>query len=193
MSSASLLKIVIIGDGGVGKSAITIQLTQNHFVAEYDPTIENSYRKQIDVDGVAYLLDILDTAGQEELSSLRDGNIRAGRGFIIVYSVQTKSSFVEVDKLINQILRIKDVDQYPMVLCANKCDLPDTLREVSPEDGRQKAASYSCPYFETSAKERINIEEAFEESVRCILRSEGLNAAGGKSTSKKKHDRCHIL
>lgn len=52
--------------GGVGKSALTIQLIQNHFVDEYDPTIEDSYRKQVVIDGETCLLDILDTAGQEE-------------------------------------------------------------------------------------------------------------------------------
>ena len=58
--------------GGVGKSALTIQLIQNHFVEEYDPTIEDSYRKQVVIDGETCLLDILDTAGQEEYSATRD-------------------------------------------------------------------------------------------------------------------------
>ncbi|CAH8519635.1 unnamed protein product [Schistosoma mattheei] len=59
-------KLVVVGAGGVGKSALTIQLIQNHFVEEYDPTIEDSYRKQMVIDGEICLLDILDTAGQEE-------------------------------------------------------------------------------------------------------------------------------
>ena len=59
-------KLVVVGAGGVGKSALTIQLIQNHFVDEYDPTIEDSYRKQVVIDGETCLLDILDTAGQEE-------------------------------------------------------------------------------------------------------------------------------
>ena len=58
-------KLVVVGGGGVGKSAITIQLIQSHFVDEYDPTIEDSYRKQCVVDGQQVILDILDTAGQE--------------------------------------------------------------------------------------------------------------------------------
>ena len=58
-------KLVVVGAGGVGKSALTIQLIQNHFVDEYDPTIEDSYRKQVVIDGETCLLDILDTAGQE--------------------------------------------------------------------------------------------------------------------------------
>ena len=65
-------KLVVVGGGGVGKSALTIQLIQNHFVDEYDPTIEDSYRKQVTIDEETCLLDILDTAGQEEYSAMRD-------------------------------------------------------------------------------------------------------------------------
>ena len=64
-------KLVIVGGGGVGKSALTIQLIQNHFIDEYDPTIEDSYRKQVTIDEETCLLDILDTAGQEEYSAMR--------------------------------------------------------------------------------------------------------------------------
>ncbi|VDM57379.1 unnamed protein product [Angiostrongylus costaricensis] len=71
-------KLVVVGDGGVGKSALTIQLIQNHFVEEYDPTIEDSYRKQVVIDGETCLLDILDTAGQEEYSAMRDQYMRTG-------------------------------------------------------------------------------------------------------------------
>uniref|UniRef100_A0A673JJ57 HRas proto-oncogene, GTPase n=1 Tax=Sinocyclocheilus rhinocerous TaxID=307959 RepID=A0A673JJ57_9TELE len=71
-------KLVVVGAGGVGKSALTIQLIQNHFVDEYDPTIEDSYRKQVVIDGETCLLDILDTAGQEEYSAMRDQYMRTG-------------------------------------------------------------------------------------------------------------------
>jgi small GTP-binding protein len=59
-------KLVVVGGGGVGKSALTIQLINHHFMDEYDPTIEDSYRKQVEIDQETCLLDILDTAGQEE-------------------------------------------------------------------------------------------------------------------------------
>jgi small GTP-binding protein len=69
MSRAQFLreyKLVVVGGGGVGKSALTIQFIQSHFVDEYDPTIEDSYRKQCVIDDEVALLDVLDTAGQEE-------------------------------------------------------------------------------------------------------------------------------
>lgn len=64
--------VVVVGDGAVGKSAITIQLTQKTFVSTYDPTIENAYRQSMTVDGQLYVLDILDTAGQEEYVKKKD-------------------------------------------------------------------------------------------------------------------------
>uniref|UniRef100_A0A3Q3X2G6 Uncharacterized protein n=1 Tax=Mola mola TaxID=94237 RepID=A0A3Q3X2G6_MOLML len=105
-------KLVVVGAGGVGKSALTIQLIQNHFVDEYDPTIEDSYRKQVVIDGETCLLDILDTAGQEEYSAMRDQYMRTGEGFL--------SHLCHVREQIN---RVKDSDSVPMVLVGNKSDL----------------------------------------------------------------------
>ena len=89
-------KLVVVGDGGVGKSALTIQLIQNHFVDEYDPTIEDSYRKQVVIDKETCLLDILDTAGQEEYSAMRDQYMRTGEGFLIVFAVNNAKSFEDI-------------------------------------------------------------------------------------------------
>eukprot|EP00004_Rigifila_ramosa_P009675 TRINITY_DN212_c0_g3_i2.p1 TRINITY_DN212_c0_g3~~TRINITY_DN212_c0_g3_i2.p1 ORF type:complete len:130 (-),score=19.96 TRINITY_DN212_c0_g3_i2:515-904(-) len=72
MSSQVHYKFVIVGSGAVGKSSITIQYVSQQFINQYDPTIEDSYRKQVVIDERAYVLDILDTAGQEELSATQD-------------------------------------------------------------------------------------------------------------------------
>ena len=93
-------KLVVVGAGGVGKSALTIQLIQNHFVDEYDPTIEDSYRKQVVIDGETCLLDILDTAGQEEYSAMRDQYMRTGEGFLIVFAVNNAKSFEDITKVL---------------------------------------------------------------------------------------------
>ena len=86
--------------GGVGKSALTIQLIQNHFVEEYDPTIEDSYRKQVVIDGETCLLDILDTASQEEYSAMRDQYMRTGEGFLIVFAVNNAKSFEDITQVL---------------------------------------------------------------------------------------------
>ena len=100
-------KLVVVGGGGVGKSALTIQFIQSQFVDEYDPTIEDSYRKQCVIDGETALLDVLDTAGQEEYSAMREQYMRSGEGFLLVYSITSRSSFEEVQTFFQQILRVK--------------------------------------------------------------------------------------
>uniref|UniRef100_A0A7S4IDI2 small monomeric GTPase n=1 Tax=Vannella robusta TaxID=1487602 RepID=A0A7S4IDI2_9EUKA len=163
----TMYKIVILGDGGVGKSCVTIQFTQNHFVREYDPTIENSYRKQVTIDDEAIMLDILDTAGQEEYSVMRDQYINSGQGFLLVYSVTAKRSFETIGEMKDKILQSKESDKFPMVLCGNKCDL-EKERKVTAEEGRDLAKSWNISFFETSAKSRINIEESFIELVKLV-------------------------
>jgi GTPase KRas protein len=124
----------------VGKSALTIQLIQSHFVDEYDPTIEgtrpancadpDSYRKQCVIDDEVALLDVLDTAGQEEYSAMREQYMRTGEGFLLVYSITSRSSFEEISTFQQQILRVKDRDSYPIIVVANKADL-EHERQVS--------------------------------------------------------------
>jgi len=163
-----LYKIVMLGDGGVGKSCLTIQLVQNQFVIDYDPTIENSYRKQVTVDDEVQMLDILDTAGQEDYSAMRDQYIRTGQGFILVYSICSRSTFQAIKGFHEKILQVKDVDSYPIVILGNKADLA-SQREVSTKQGEELAQSLgNVPFFETSAKTRLNIEEGFFQLIREI-------------------------
>ena len=104
-------RIVVLGGGGVGKSALTIRLVTDNFLDEYDPTIEDSYRKQVMVDKETALLDILDTAGQEEFSSMQDQWMRDGKGFLLVYNITARNTFEEVSVLYDKILRSKDQER----------------------------------------------------------------------------------
>lgn len=159
-------KLVVVGSGGVGKSALTIQLIQNHFVDEYDPTIEDSYRKQVVIDGQTCLLDILDTAGQEEYTAMRDQYMRTGEGFLIVFAVNNIKSFEDITTYREQIKRIKDAEEVPMVMVGNKCDLP--TRQVDMQQARDVARNYGIPFIETSAKTRMGVDDAFYTLVREI-------------------------
>jgi GTPase KRas len=159
-------KLVIVGSGGVGKSSLTVQMIQNRFVEEYDPTIEESYRKQVTIDGETCLLSVLDTAGEEEYS-MGDRYMRTAQGFVLTYSITSRSSFDEMVSYQEQILQVKDEDSVPMVLVGNKCDLEQD-RVISPTGGRELAKSFNCLCYETSAKARINVEEAFFQAVREI-------------------------
>merc|ERR1711991_400334 len=142
-------KIVVLGSGGVGKSAITVQFVQGVFVEKYDPTIEDSYRKNIEVDGMQCMLEILDTAGTEQFTAMRDLYMKNGQGFVLVYSIIAKSTFQDLSDLREQILRVKDSDDVPLVLVGNKCDLEDE-RVVGKDQGQNLARHWNCAFLETS-------------------------------------------
>jgi|UniRef100_A0AC35FN21 GTPase KRas protein len=179
-------KLVVVGDGGVGKSALTIQLIQNQFVEEYDPTIEDSYRKQVLIDGETCLLDILDTAGQEEYSAMRDQYMRTGEGFLLVFALNELKSFENIQHYREQIRRVKDNDDVPMVLVGNKCDL--TQRATDQRTIQELSRSYGIPYEETSAKTRVGVDDAFHALVREIRK----HREKQKDKPKRKR-RCDIL
>ncbi|XP_062874550.1 GTPase KRas [Trichomycterus rosablanca] len=181
-------KLVVVGAGGVGKSALTIQLIQNHFVDEYDPTIEDSYRKQVVIDGETCLLDILDTAGQEEYSAMRDQYMRTGEGFLCVFAINNIKSFEDVHLYREQINRVKDSDSVPMVLVGNKSDL--NSRTVETRQAQELARGYGIPFVETSAKTRQGVEEAFYSLVREIRKYKETHRSNKKS---KKQRRCTLL
>ncbi|PAA48857.1 hypothetical protein BOX15_Mlig017889g2, partial [Macrostomum lignano] len=164
----STYKLVVVGNGGVGKSALTIQFFQKMFVQDYDPTIEDSYIQYKMIDSDWCLLDVLDTAGQEEFSAMREQYMRKGDGFLLVYSVTDRKSFDDIRHFHTQILRVKDRDNYPMVLVANKVDLVH-LRRVNEEEGKNLANQLKIQYIETSAKDPpFNVDEAFNSVVRII-------------------------
>lgn len=160
-------KIVVLGSGGVGKSALTVQFVQGIFVEKYDPTIEDSYRKQVEVDGQQCMLEILDTAGTEQFTAMRDLYMKNGQGFVLVYSITAQSTFNDLQDLREQILRVKDTDDVPMVLVGNKCDLEDE-RVVGKELGKNLANQFNCAFMETSAKAKINVNDIFYDLVQQI-------------------------
>jgi len=169
LNNKNIYKIVIVGGGGVGKSAITIQFIQGLFVEDYDPTIEDSYRKTCTIDGLVTVIDILDTAGQEEYAAMRDTYIAGGESFLLTYAINFVHSYEETASFYKQILRIKDCESYPIILVGNKCDL-DKQRQVPEDQARQQAKQWKVQFFETSAYLKVNIEEIFFEAVREIRR-----------------------
>ncbi|XP_039237948.1 ras-related protein Rap-2a isoform X2 [Pipra filicauda] len=100
-------KVVVLGSGGVGKSALTVQFVTGTFIEKYDPTIEDFYRKEIEVDASPSVLEILDTAGTEQFASMRDLYIKNGQGFILVYSLVNQQSFQDIRPMRDQIIRVK--------------------------------------------------------------------------------------
>ncbi|QPG75067.1 Ras GTPase [Brettanomyces nanus] len=177
MSTSKEFRLVVVGPPVVGKSALTIRLTQSEFANEYDPTIEDSYRHYCEINGVQSSLDILDTAGQEEYSSMRDLYMKTGEGFLLVFSLVDRHSFEEISTFYNQIMRVKGelVSFVPLMLVGNKNDL-ENERQVSKEEAISLAKKFNASYIETSAKTGENVVEAFHGLVKVIMHNSVLGA-----------------
>ncbi|RYO85060.1 hypothetical protein DL766_005571 [Monosporascus sp. MC13-8B] len=163
------------------------QMCLNHFVETYDPTIEDSYRKQVVFDGQASTLEVIDTAGQEEYASLRDQWIREGEAFLVVYSVTSRESFKTVQTFYNLINRVKEnsasthntfssaldvavsLGSAPIMLVGNKTDRV-TEREVSTVEGSALARNLGVDFLEVSSKTSFNVEKAFYDLIRVLRR-----------------------
>lgn len=188
-------KLVILGAGGVGKSALTMRLVQGVFVEKYDPTIEDFYRHQIEVDGAPCTLEILDTAGTEQFAAMRQLYIANGHAFALVYSIDSQASFLELQTIHQQIVDVKSSSQVAMVLVGNKCDM-EMDREVSKEQADQLATrSWNCSFIETSAKTDTNVRELFVELVRKTNQYMGMTQKTTKNSSRKgiRKFKCEIL
>ncbi|EAS31243.3 small GTP-binding protein [Coccidioides immitis RS] len=164
--------IVVLGAGGVGKSCLTAQFVQNVWIENYDPTIEDSYRKHLEVDGRQCVLEILDTAGTEQFTAMRELYMKQGEGFLLVFSITSMSSLNELAELREQIIRIKDDENVPIVIVGNKSDLEED-RAVSRSKAFQLSQQWgNAPYYETSARRRANVDEAFIDLCRQIIRKD---------------------
>eukprot|EP01120_Amphizonella_sp_Union-15-10_P009200 TRINITY_DN3442_c0_g2_i1.p1 TRINITY_DN3442_c0_g2~~TRINITY_DN3442_c0_g2_i1.p1 ORF type:complete len:310 (+),score=46.78 TRINITY_DN3442_c0_g2_i1:65-994(+) len=154
--------VVFFGSGGTGnKSAFIIQLVHRHFCTEYDPTIENMYSYSLTVDDEVWNLDLLDTAGQEEYSAMRDQYVRMADGFVVGYSITSRESFKDLTSFLDPILaqkKISSLAEFPIVIIGNKADL-DKDRVVSFQEGFDLAFQHGIPFFETSCKTRQNVDE----------------------------------
>ncbi|KAJ9051991.1 hypothetical protein DSO57_1038624 [Entomophthora muscae] len=188
-----LHKVIMVGSGGVGKSALTLQYMYSDFVEEYDPTKADSYRKKVVVNGEECQIDILDTAGQEEYAAIRDNYYRSGEGFLCMFSIVEYESFLHTEEFRDQILRVLDEPKVPFILVGSKLDLEDS-RKVTYEEAEAKARAWGCPYIETSGKTRHNVEEVYTQILHMIQsRKNDQGLSSKEAPPKKKTKKCLIL
>ncbi|WVR03990.1 hypothetical protein IAU60_000989 [Kwoniella sp. DSM 27419] len=165
-------KLVVVGGPAVGKSAITIRFVTSQFYDQgYNPTIEDSYKRQFVVDDEAVTLEILDTAGQEEFAAMADQWYTFGAGFLLIYSIVDRATFESLPELHREILRVKDKEHVPCVVASNKCDLA-RQRTVGQSEGRDMARLLGAPFIECSAADGVNVEVAFRELVKLVRKDE---------------------
>lgn len=176
------IPVVVLGSGAVGKSCITIQYIQGHFVERYDPTIEDVFRKPVEIDNQPAVLTIVDTAGQDAFGTVRDQYLKRGQGFLLVYSIADSESFQQLKRIYAQLLRTKgDHTQMSCVVVGNKLDLA-AQRAVSYDEGKLFATHARSPFVEISAKNRGQVEEVFALLVRNI-REKSAGGSGGAGTA----------
>ena len=121
--------------------------------------------QEIEVDNMPCVLEILDTAGTEQFASMRDLYIKNGQGFVVVYSVTNHQTFLDIKTMRDQIVRVKGSERVPVLLVGNKVDL-ESQREVPTVEGMALAQIWGCPFVESSAKNKRNVNEVFAETVR---------------------------
>ncbi|EGC42870.1 GTPase Ras2p [Histoplasma capsulatum var. duboisii H88] len=197
---AETVSITICGDGGCGKSSITLRLVRSQWTHEYDPTIEDSYSVTRTVDGVPYFLALTDTAGQEEYRGLWASSNLKSDAFLLVYDITNASTLEALDYFVDMIdieaeqrletnaRLIKELGplRHPgeqvavgmappvRIVAGNKCDLKDA-RVVSARQGLEYARRKGCGFMETSAREMVNIEETFALIIRRVVEARYLH------------------
>ena len=131
---------------------------------QYNPTIEDLFRKQLRIDNKVCMLEILDTGGDDDFRTLRSQWIREHKAVMLVYSTSCESSFRRIRPLYKEIQAVKGTSSVSLLLVGNKCEQPD--RKVSTHDGEALAQELSCEFVETSAKDGTNVQKAFEDAVQ---------------------------
>jgi len=163
-----LHKIVLIGDSGVGKTSLLQRFAEQYFSETHITTIGVDFKlRTIQVGNKRVKLQVWDTAGQEKFRVITKTYYRNAAGIIIGYDVTNGESFVNTKRWIEEVKNNCGDDGVPIVLVGNKCDSPNKV--VSLEDQQAYANLINLKFFETSAKENINVDEIFIELTRLIL------------------------
>ncbi|GAA5926256.1 Rab family GTPase YPT7 [Sporobolomyces koalae] len=172
-----LLKVIILGDSGVGKTSLMNQYVNKRFSNQYKATIGADFlTKEVVVDDRLVTMQLWDTAGQERFQSLGVAFYRGADVCVLVYDVNSSKSFETLDSWRDEFLiqaSPRDPENFPFVVIGNKIDVEDSKRMVS-----QKRAMTWCqskgniPYFETSAKEATNVEQGFQAACANALQQE---------------------
>jgi len=167
--STEMLKLLLIGDSGVGKSCLLSRFTDKKLDTTFISTIGIDFKvRHVSVDGNPVKLELWDTAGQERFRSITNAYYRGAMGIIIVYDVTNSESFKAIKVWLDNIQRLASDGVAKMVI-ANKIDLKDR-RVVTTEEGKALAQEAKLPYYETSAKSGSGVEESFMTFVTEIAR-----------------------
>jgi len=172
-----LLKVIILGDSGVGKTSLMNQYVHKKFSNQYKATIGADFlTKEVMIDDKLVTLQIWDTAGQERFQSLGVAFYRGADSCVLVYDIVEGKSFDNLESWMDEFLvhaAPRNADTFPFVVLGNKADMPPNRRQVSTSKVKTWCSSKGdIPNYETSAKEALNVEQAFETIARNALKQE---------------------
>ena len=163
------IKLAVLGKTLVGKSALTYRFISDKFPTEHDTTVEDTYKTTVTVNGTPCELEIIDTAGQDDYQTVLDTWIDFGNCFLLVYSIEEVDSFEQIKFKYERIQQLKNKEKVSIVIVGNKCDLPDSQRKVSKDEGQNLANNLGVSFMEVSALTRVNVREAFMKVVHNYL------------------------
>ncbi|XP_058485519.1 ras-related protein Rab-27A [Solea solea] len=175
-----LIKFLALGDSGVGKTSFLYQYTDGKFNSKFITTVGIDFRekrvvyKSRDADGSSgrgqkIHMQLWDTAGQERFRSLTTAFFRDAMGFLLLFDLTSEQSFLNVRNWMSQLQIHAYCENPDIVLCGNKCDLSDQ-RAVREEEARELAEKYGVPYFETSAANGDNVNQAVDVLLDLIMK-----------------------
>jgi len=167
------VKLLIIGESGVGKSSLMLRFTEDDFDSDQTITIGVDFKtKIVNIDGSNVKLAIWDTAGQERFRTLTPSYYRDAQGAILVYDVTKRSTLQKLETWLNELEIYGTKPDMAKMVVGNKIDSPN--RELTREDGFKFAKRHRMLFLETSAKTSEGVKETFEEVVRKIIETDGL-------------------
>ncbi|XP_049797186.1 ras-related protein Rab-18-like isoform X2 [Schistocerca nitens] len=174
------LKILIIGESGVGKSSLLLRFTDDNFDPDQPLTIGVDFRhKKLKVNGNWVKLAIWDTAGQERFRTLTPSYYRDAQGAILVYDISNRTSFDRLETWLNELDLYSNRQNIVKMVVGNKIDVEQERREVTKEEGLSFARRHATLFIESSAKTREGVQMAFEDLVQKIIEQPGLWETGG--------------
>ena len=181
----TVLPLMLLGDGQVGKTSLILRLTGNEFNDSQLTTVgKESYIYQVNLHGYQLKMKIWDTAGQERFKSMSVQVIKNSDAVILVYAIDERNSFIALDQWLSKLNDTIDISKKPIIIIGNKSDIENEKRVVTYEEGKKYAEDKGYHFYETSAKNNVNIEEAFNDIFEQLYKTFEAEITGEKQVKE---------